>query len=356
MNPDASLTQTSLFTPRWAGSPTPTEYSQARRRSSRRRISDLRPGCCRSSYVNVTREIGQTAYRRASGRVAERLIDATHAPLWIVNCGPTRAGFRDAVTRFRYWDGAICGRRRARWRDDPLHRRPQRRTRLTDLSAPSIPIQDALTSIRKPRRCPSSSTPNQSHHPGLHRQERHVPFGAGDQIRHRRSSAAPRPARAAPASGPAGVRHRHGSARRHRRRRLGDLCAAAGRGRRDLRSDRRRDPTDRLHHRRHSGARHGAGQARAARLEVVARRTQLPRRDDGGRVQDRHHAGQYLRQGQRRHRVSLGNADLRGRVPDNPAKGSARPPPSASAAIPSRAWTSSKCLKASSPTTAPSRS
>ncbi len=39
----------------------------------------------------------------------------------------------------------------------------------------------------------------------------------------------------------------------------------AGRGGRDLRGDRRRDPADRLHHRGHSGVRHGAGQAGAVR-------------------------------------------------------------------------------------------
>ena len=52
-----------------------------------------------------------------------------------------------------------------------------------------------------------------------------------------------------------------------RRRCLGDLRAAAGRGGRDLRGDRRRDPADRLHHRGHPGARHGQGQA----LAVAAR-------------------------------------------------------------------------------------
>ena len=37
----------------------------------------------------------------------------------------------------------------------------------------------------------------------------------------------------------------------------------AGRGRRDLRGDRGRDPAHRLHHRRHPGDRHGEGEARA---------------------------------------------------------------------------------------------
>ena len=47
-----------------------------------------------------------------------------------------------------------------------------------------------------------------------------------------------------------------------------DLRAAAGRGGRDLRGDRGGDPAHRLHHRGHSRARHGQGQARVAGLEV----------------------------------------------------------------------------------------
>ena len=46
----------------------------------------------------------------------------------------------------------------------------------------------------------------------------------------------------------------------------GDLCAAAVRRRCDPGGDRRRDPADRLHHRGHPGARHGAGEARADRV------------------------------------------------------------------------------------------
>ena len=57
---------------------------------------------------------------------------------------------------------------------------------------------------------------------------------------------------------------------RDRRRRLGDLRAAARRGRCDLRGDRRRDPADRLHHRGHPGARHGEGEARARRARSRA--------------------------------------------------------------------------------------
>ena len=122
-------------------------------------------------------------------------------------------------------------------------------------------------------------------------------------------------------SRPAGLRHRRRSAREDRRRRQRDLRAAARRGRRDLRGDRRRDAAHRLHHRGHSGARHGAGQAGAARLEVDPDRPQLPRRHDGGRMQDRHHAGQHLLARQRRRRLALGHADLRGGVPDD-ARGS----------------------------------
>ena len=59
----------------------------------------------------------------------------------------------------------------------------------------------------------------------------------------------------------------------------GDLRAAAVRRRCDPGGDRCRHPADRLHHRGHSGAGHGAGEARAVRLEVAADRAELPRRD-----------------------------------------------------------------------------
>ena len=44
-------------------------------------------------------------------------------------------------------------------------------------------------------------------------------------------------------------------------------------------------------------------------LEVAADRAQLPRRADAERVQDRHHAGQYLQKGGSAC-VALGHADL----------------------------------------------
>ena len=48
------------------------------------------------------------------------------------------------------------------------------------------------------------------------------------------------------------------------------------------------------HHRGHPGPRHGQGQAGAQRLEEPAGRAELSRRDDGERMQDRHHARQHL--------------------------------------------------------------
>jgi succinyl-CoA synthetase alpha subunit len=51
--------------------------------------------------------------------------------------------------------------------------------------------------------------------------------------------------------------------------------------------------------------------------QIAADRAQLSRRDDGGRMQDRHHAGQHLQARLGRHRVALGHAHLRGGVPDH---------------------------------------
>ena len=65
-----------------------------------------------------------------------------------------------------------------------------------------------------------------------------------------------------------------------------------------------------MHHRRHSGAGHGAGQARADRQQQPADRSQLPRHHHPGRMQDRHHAGTYPYAGQGWYRVAFGNADL----------------------------------------------
>ena len=65
---------------------------------------------------------------------------------------------------------------------------------------------------------------------------------------------------------PAGVQHRRRSGREDRRRRVGGLRPAALRRGFDPRGDRRRGAADRVHHRGHSGARHGPRQARAVGL------------------------------------------------------------------------------------------
>ena len=90
---------------------------------------------------------------------------------------------------------------------------------------------------------------------------------------------------------------------------------------------------DRVHHRGHPGERHGQGEGGAARHAHAADRPELPRHHHAGRVQDRHHAGLHPQAGRDRHRVALGHADLRSRVPDDACAGSARAPASASAAI-----------------------
>ena len=67
------------------------------------------------------------------------------------------------------------------------------------------------------------------------------------------------------ARGLAGVQHRRRGGARDRRERDGDLRAAAVRGRRDHGGGRRRRAAGRLHHRRHSDARHDARACRRAR-------------------------------------------------------------------------------------------
>ncbi len=154
------------------------------------------------------------------------------------------------------------------------------------------------------------------HLPGLHRQERHLPFTGRDRLRHQDGRRHRAGQRRPDPSRPAGVRHRGRGEGENRRDRERDLRAAARRRGRDRGSDRRGDCADRLHHRRHSGRRHGEGEALALGLEVAPRRTELPGRDDGGRMQDRHHAGQHLQARQSGNRVALRHAHLRGRVSD----------------------------------------
>jgi hypothetical protein len=218
---------------------------------------------------------------------------------------------------------------------------------------PADDLDDAASKIVKAD-VHSRRQEHQGHLPGLHRQERHLPFRAGDCLRH-----------------PDGRRHHAGQGRHHASQSAGLRHRAEAREKtgadasviyvpppvRRMRSARRstRRSADRLHHRRHSGDGHGQGEARAVRIEVAPDRAELPGRDDRGRMQDRHHAGQHLQEGQGRHRVALRHADLRGGS-RRPMQASASRPASASAAIRSRAPTSSKCWSCSSPTTRRNRS
>ena len=74
------------------------------------------------------------------------------------------------------------------------------------------------------------------------------------------------------------------------------------------------------------------------------------------RVQDRHHAGQHLQGRQGRHRLALGHAHLRGGEADDRRWASASRRRSASAAIRSRAPSSSTCWRCSWPTPPPTPS
>jgi hypothetical protein len=58
------------------------------------------------------------------------------------------------------------------------------------------------------------------------------------------------------------------------------------------------------------GARHGAGQGKARKVQVAPDRAQLPGRSDAGRMQDRHHARFDLFQGLGGYCFPLGHAYL----------------------------------------------
>ena len=104
---------------------------------------------------------------------------------------------------------------------------------------------------------------HQGHHPGHDRRDRHLPHQPGARLWHEDGGRGhPREGRPR-APRPAGLRHGPRSGRGDRRHRIRDLRPAAVRRGFDPRGDRRRSAADRHHHRGHSGARHGQGQARA---------------------------------------------------------------------------------------------
>ena len=123
------------------------------------------------------------------------------------------------------------------------------------------------------------------------------------------------------------------------------LRAAAGRGRRDLRGDRRRDPADRLHHRGHSGARHGAREALARGLQVAPDRAELPRHRDRGRIARSASCRPTSSSPARSASCRAPARSPTRRCSRPPARASARPRRSASAAIRSRAPSSSTMLE-----------
>ena len=124
---------------------------------------------------------------------------------------------------------------------------------------------------------------HQGHLPGLHRQERHLPLRAGDRLRHQDGRRRPPGKGGSHASRPAGLRHgRRGEGRRRAPTPASIYVPPAGRGGRDLRGDRRRDPA------------RSSASPRAFRcstwckvkralcgLEVAPDRPELPGRDDG---------------------------------------------------------------------------
>ena len=148
----------------------------------------------------------------------------------------------------------------------------------------------------------------------------------------------------------------HEARAKHRRDRERHLRAAALRGRRDPRGDRRRDRADHLHHRGHSGAGHGPRQARPRRPGSRADRAELPGRHHPRRVQDRHHAGPYPPPRPDRHRVALGHLDLRGGGADDRGRARSIDAASGSAATRSTGSISPMCSRCFSPTTRPTRS
>ena len=138
--------------------------------------------------------------------------------------------------------------------------------------------------------------------------------------------------------------------------RVGDLRAAAGRGRRDHGGGRRRHPARRLHHRGRAGARHGARGTLARGQADAAHRPELPRRHHARAVQDRHHAGLHPQAGPRRRRVAQRHAHLRGGATSSRSSASASRRASASAAIRSSAPASSTRSASSRTTPGPTPS
>ena len=139
----------------------------------------------------------------------------------------------------------------------------------------------------------------------------------------------------------ADLQHGRAGGEGNRRERNGHLRSADVRRRRDDGSGGCGNSVHRLHHRRRAGARHDEGLSIRQREGSAAPWTKLSRPHISGQIESRHHPGQDLHAGPDRARQPLGNADIRGGLPDDASRAWVRRLASASEATRSTAPASS---------------
>ena len=186
----------------------------------------------------------------------------------------------------------------------------RRRFRLPGWALVRWQISSSIAPLRQDPNVHPHRQEDKSDLPRIHGQERHVPLRAGDRLRHQDGWRHVARQRWHDASRSACVQYGGGSKGTNGLRRERHLRSSGRGGGRDLRIDHGRTPSHRVHHRRHSCARHGEGQACAIGREIAADRAELSRRDDRRRMQDRNHARQHFQSWQRRYCVALGHAHL----------------------------------------------
>ncbi|CAA9310909.1 MAG: Succinyl-CoA ligase [ADP-forming] alpha chain, partial [uncultured Gemmatimonadaceae bacterium] len=154
---------------------------------------------------------------------------------------------------------------------------------------------------------------------GDHGPRRLVPREADAGVRHEgRGRRDAREGRPAVRGHRADLQHGGGRGARDRREHVGDLRAAAVRGRRDDGGRGRRREAHRVHHRGRPGAGHDAGLPVRARARRAPDRPELPGAHHAGRVEGRHHPRPHLHAGADRRGEPLRHAHLRGRLPAHP--------------------------------------